>query len=83
MIKPDIAFLLRNYRYITFILWQKYNCRLTPEDIQSGNIIDLRYVKFQNVQNVTVSLFHSSSIQHFQKPIVRRIESVYYCPILQ
>ena len=30
--------------------------RLTAEDIEAGSVIPLRFVKFQNVQNVTVSI---------------------------
>ena len=29
--------------------------RLVPEDLEPGSIIPLRYVKFQNVQNLMVS----------------------------
>ena len=30
--------------------------RLTPEDLEAGNIVNLKLVKLQNVENVNVSV---------------------------
>ena len=37
--------------------------RLTENDIKEGSLVQLRYVKFQNVSNVTVSMLQFSDLE--------------------